>query len=182
MRILLFAILALVQLGVPLSMVARYESVLAFGNEYKFQCAPVDPVDHLRGRYVALGFRTPIPASADYSRVSAIKIQIKKDADGFALLSILPNGATPEGEIIDCSSRWGRVQLPFDKYFMNENQAPEAEAAYRSAVRRSVQNPQTGVWSPDCYLVVKIWKGYAVGSSLVINGKPVEELLREKKH
>ena len=51
-----FAALALAQLAAPLLQIAKYEAVIAYGAEYKFKTAPVDPPDVLRGRYVALDF------------------------------------------------------------------------------------------------------------------------------
>jgi len=50
----LMAILAIVQLAVPLSMINQREMTLRDGILYKFRAAPVDPADAFRGRYVAL--------------------------------------------------------------------------------------------------------------------------------
>src|SRR5215467_3604576 len=50
----LFLCLALAQLAVPASMIARRELTLQYGRQYRFQTAPIDPSDPFRGRYVAL--------------------------------------------------------------------------------------------------------------------------------
>ena len=44
------------QLAIPAWMLVSRERVLAEGEPHRFECAPVDPVDVFRGRYVALGF------------------------------------------------------------------------------------------------------------------------------
>ena len=178
MKSLLIALLAVIQLGVPLAMIAKYEAALAFGQEFKFRCAPVDPIDNLRGRYVALNFDLKLPADDKYS--SSEKIHwalIEPDADGFAKAVSVSDYAPGRGTAIKYSTKWGSAELPFNKYFMNESLAPQAEQAYRAATARRIDEA-AATKASNCYLTVKIWRGIAVSEQLYINGQPVEELLR----
>ncbi len=177
MKALIFAAIAILQLGIPLAMIAKYEAVLAFGEEYKFRCAPVDPVDHLRGRYVALSFdATGFSADNAYSnRVVSRWAELAVDENGFAYAKSSSERKPSSGVCLEYAVRWGMVELPFDKYFMNEAAAPEAEDAYRKSTLRP--NGAGRDWKSDSYLTVKVWHGYAVGERLFIGGKPVEELI-----
>ena len=173
MKALLFTLLALLQIGIPLAMIAKYEAVISYGTEYKFRCAPVDPVDSLRGRYVALNFEAANISRKDYEDVPCWA-SVSKSEDGFAKVEVSDARPTSE-DFFKARKQWNRLQFPFDKYFMSESAAPKAEAAYRNSTRRPLG--ETRDWKPDTYLVVKIWHGCAVGSQLIIDGKPVEEIV-----
>ena len=54
LRILIFGVVALAQLAVPTAMVWQRDQTLKQGRVWKFRTAPVDPVDVIRGRYIAL--------------------------------------------------------------------------------------------------------------------------------
>ncbi|HUR30287.1 MAG TPA: GDYXXLXY domain-containing protein, partial [Saprospiraceae bacterium] len=69
-----FAIMVLVQLYVPASMIMESEKVLKEGKEFKFKTAPVDPTDPFRGKYVelnfdAINFRGPIRDTFNYGEM-----------------------------------------------------------------------------------------------------------------
>lgn len=176
MKTWLFAALAALQLALPLSMIAKYESVLAFGKEFKFRCAPVDPADPLRGRYVALNFEAKgFEAGSGWtSRASTRWAELGVDESGFAFAKSSSERKPSSGDFMRYGVRYGRPLMPFKQYFMNEQAAPEAEAAYRRSTRR--QRGDNGAWKSDAYLLVKVWRGCAVGERLFIDGRPVEEL------
>jgi len=69
------------------------------------------------------------------------------------------------------------LKFPFDRYYMNEKAAPEAERRFMAARRA---NSDEGM-NRDTYLCVRILNGKAVSSALYIEGKPVEQLLGEAK-
>ncbi|MFL6501202.1 MAG: GDYXXLXY domain-containing protein, partial [Candidatus Udaeobacter sp.] len=56
LRLLIFGVVALAQLTVPAAMVWQRNQTLEQGRVWKFRTAPVDPVDVIRGRYIALRF------------------------------------------------------------------------------------------------------------------------------
>ena len=140
----LFLCLALVQLAVPASMIARRELTLQYGRQYRFQTAPVDPSDPFRGRYVALHLQAntaptlPGIPLAPGQRVYAI---LTEDAAGFAAIASLslvpPAGDTYFQTSVDyVSGDRVQVALPFDRYYTDEHLAPAAERASWQHSRR----------------------------------------------
>ncbi|HUU08953.1 MAG TPA: GDYXXLXY domain-containing protein [Phycisphaerae bacterium] len=176
----LFAVLAVAQLAASVGMIARQELVLRHGRVYKFRAAPVDPFDALRGRFVALGFESnTVPKVEGFvvahgDRVYAL---VEEDADGFARLTGLVRQRPPDDAAIPVTVNYTyraevRLELPFDRYYLEEDIAPEAEAAYRQRAREG---------NRDAYVTVRVWKGHAVLEELYVGGKPILEFLREGK-
>lgn len=60
---------------------------------------------------------------------------------------------------------------PFDRFYMEEKLAPEAERAYIDASRR---DKQEGV------AVVRVWRGLAVIEDLELGGRPIRDVARER--
>ncbi len=65
------------------------------------------------------------------------------------------------------------LTLPFGRYYMNEDAAPEAERRYRDANRRDSEEGEDAT-NRENYLTVRILKGSAVAEQLYIEGKPVD--------
>src|SRR5438067_13188253 len=88
LRIVLFAVVALLQVSVPASVIWNRERTLKEGRVWKFRTAPVDPVDAIRGRYIALRFdaetipRNTLPEEKRSGR--PLYVILKEDAAGFA--------------------------------------------------------------------------------------------------
>jgi len=175
----LFLCLALVQLAVPASMIARRELTLQYGRQYRFQTAPVDPSDPFRGRYVALHLQAntaptlPGIPLAPGQRVYAI---LTEDAAGFAAIASLslvpPGGDTYFQTSVDyVSGDRVQVALPFDRYYTDEHLAPAAERAYWQHSRRATH---------EVYITVRVSKGLAVLEELDVAGKPVREFVQQE--
>ena len=64
-----------------------------------------------------------------------------------------------------------RYALPFDRFYMDEKLAPEAERAYLDASRRGKQE---GV------VVVRVWRGLGVIEDLELGGRPIRDVARER--
>jgi uncharacterized membrane-anchored protein len=203
-RILVLALAALLQLGAVGLMIHGRERVLAKGVEMKFVVAPVDPTDPFRGRYVSLRF-----AGTDFKTQEKLPLAIGQpihallavDAEGYASVKALAaeppkDGApyveirrwwespdyrnNPENEKYEqCGWRYN-LTFPFDRYYMNEKAAPEAERLYREAQRAS-RNPDSDEMTRDNYLVVRILNGEVVPVELYLNGKTVESQLGGQK-
>ena len=176
----LFAVLAVAQLAASVGMIARQELVLRHGRVYKFLTGPVDPFDALRGRFVALVFESntmPVVEGFEVSRGDRVYALVEEDADGFARLTRLVRQRPPGDAAIPVKVHHTyraevRLELPFDRYYMEEDIAPEAEAAYRQRARAG---------NRDAYVTVRVWKGHAVLEELYVGGKPILEFLREGK-
>ena len=179
----LFAVLAAVQVTVPVSQIWKHEDILATGRAYKFRTAPVDPYDAFRGRYVALGFAgtvTSIRAGDELGYRGHAYVGLEEGKDGFVRfkeLSVMPPSA---GDYLRVQYLWGNntnasFALPFDRFYMEETAAPKAESAYREfGNRRSQTNDQT-------YVVVRVKGGRGVIEDLFIKDKPVRSFLKEQQ-
>jgi len=171
LRLLIFVPLALIQLAVPGWMIHRQEQILQHGRVFKFQTAPVDPYDAFRGRFVALRFTAESDANkgrSDYSR-HKLWVQFETDEKGFAKIRRVSMEPLTGDDVLAVTSKWGGLHFPFDRYYMDENTAPEAETAYRDNSRRNHEN---------AYATVRILNGRAALEELYIDDKPIREFLR----
>lgn len=183
----LFGLVCLAQIAVPASLVVQHEQTRAAGTLWKFQTAPVDPNDPFRGRYVRLSFaaaREYVPF-AD-SGMIYIKPQTRMYAelalgpDGYARLVRLHEERPANVEYLDVFVRdvhYSRgekadrappevfVRLPFDRYYLPEDRAPQVEREYADASRSAQANT---------YAEVRVRNGHAALVSLVLDGKPVQ--------
>jgi len=170
-----FVLLALVQAGVPLSMIARREATLKNGSVLRIKTAPVDPYDAFRGRYVALSVENtfPTPKGRRFVRNQPVYVTFREDADGFASIADVASERPEEGEYVKARLRYWNgkklhIRFPFDRYYMNEKLAPEAERVYRAHSRRGKR---------DAYIKVRVSAGFAVLEELYVDEKPIQEFL-----
>jgi len=205
-RFILFVLFAVASVYAPLSIIWKYENTLRHGTLYKFRTKPVDPYDAFRGRYVTLAFadddieymqqnenggELDQEKSPYNSQGRLLYVRVAADADGFAkpvLASLTPISG---GDVITVDSWWKGyatdankgwvLSYPFDRYYLPEDMAPEAEKLYRQANRRSGDD---GKQKSPSYVTVRVGNGVGVLEDLYIDGKPVREALRaelEKK-
>lgn len=173
----LFIVVAIIQLAVPLYMVWRWEDILKTGQQYTWVTAPVDPYDAFRGRYVDLRFKensTPIVDNAiwDYGQTAYALIQ--KDQNGYAFISGI-SALRPEGNsyvkvnVSYVENHIVHFELPFKRYYMQEELAPEAEDAYRSNV------------GTEATVSIRMKNGYGVIEQLYIGNQTIYDYLRNKQ-
>jgi uncharacterized membrane-anchored protein len=84
--ILLFAAMVLAQWWVPVGMISGSNKILDEGTPMKFRCAPVDPNDPFRGKYIVLEFdiaRYEMDTSHGFERGQEVYITFQKDSSGF---------------------------------------------------------------------------------------------------
>ena len=176
--VILLVLVCAVQLAVPLAMIARREITLRQGETFIFRCAPVDPVDFFRGRYVDLAFdveRYDGPIADRLSRGQTVFAHIEKDDDGFARIVGLDTTPPESGAYVRCRVRWTgwnnvTLELPFGRYYMEETKAQDAEDLYRE---RLAGEPG------KAWVETRVLGGYAVLEELFIDGEPVLELLED---
>lgn len=166
------------QLLIPASMIGKREAALRHGTAYRFKTRPVDPHDPFRGRYVALQFEENSVKLEGESVEQGRKLfaEVYEGEDGFAKLGKAGTDRPESGDYIKVRAiyRSGgslRVNLPFDRYYMNEKRAPEAERAYWGANRGTNRNT---------FAVVKVLDGMAVTEGLYIDGVHVLEYLEKE--
>ncbi len=175
---ILFAALCVAQLAVPASMLVSRERTLAAGEPFRFRCAPLDPVDALRGRYVALRFEAgEIPAGDRMlHRGERVAVPVSTGADGLAVLGP-PSPEQPEGGAwIEVESRSDcppttcetvEVHLPFERFYMEEGRARATDRALARGGDAEV----------EAVLAVRVRNGRAVPEELFLDGVPVREFL-----
>ena len=83
LRLIIFLLVALAQIAVPASMIWKRQRTLSEGRVWKFRTAPVDPVDAMRGRYLALRFEAEEFPSHPVPSVSSDRLRQAKGGRGW---------------------------------------------------------------------------------------------------
>jgi uncharacterized membrane-anchored protein len=143
-RLLFFLLVgvALLQLGAPGFMIWQAERTLHYGEILKFETEPVDPYDAFRGRYVALRFTQQQVALELYPEAKGgekLYAETTPNAAGLALITRLTPEPTPPSFPVTVdwvADKKIHLKFPFDRYYLEEGLAPQAEAAYRQNNRR----------------------------------------------
>ena len=175
-----FMLTSLFQIYVPAGIIADREILLSEGKEFKFKCAPVDPSDPFRGKYITLNFEensfTTDNDNWDYNE--DVYLTFKNNSEGFSeiesaakekpetgsdYLKLKTNGFSPEIKKL-------HINYPFDRYYLNETKAPKTEELYNSSLIDS--NNVT-------YATIAIKDGEGAIKNLFINDKPIEEIIFE---
>ena len=175
-RLLIFALVALAQLSVPGWLVWMRTQTLTKGRVWKFRTAPVDPLDAIRGRYVALSFKAEqVPQANPLPLSSSAYALLREGASGFVEVERLSTTPLTGDNVMKVKPRgWydgsQRVDFPMDRYWMNEKSAPEAERAYRAA--------NSGKEKENAYVTVRVHNGDAAIEELFIDDQPLPEYLR----
>lgn len=176
---LALAIVFLLQLAVPASMIAGRETTLRHGKQFRFRTAPVDPYDPFRGRFVALNLeasRVAPPEGMELTRRQKVYALLAVDEEGFAYCRDLVAEPPAAGDYLEARVTWWNkknvdLKLPFDRYYAEEELAPEIERAYRAHSRREKQ---------EAYITVRVRNGKGVLEELYIKDLPVGEYLRRQ--
>jgi len=178
---ILFIIVAIAQLFVPTQMIMGQETVLTEGKAYKFKTQPVDPSDPYRGKYITLRYdmNSALNKGLTWERYEEIYVYIKEDSLGFAeLVEVGKSPINSENDYVIAKARrsyidYNRVffDLPFDRFYMNENKAKPAENAYRVAQRDTIPN--------NTYGLVYIKEGKAVLKDVIINEISIADYVEE---
>jgi uncharacterized membrane-anchored protein len=172
----LFGLAVLLQLAVPAAMILKREHALTHGQAFKFRTAPVDPYDAFRGRFVALGFdqsRVRVAPDHDFLRNETVHALLAEDAEGYAFFSRISRARPLAEPYLDLKIQnvlGGDVdlRLPFDRFYMEETEAADAERAYRQNSVRSNRN---------AYVQVRIEKGFGVIEDLFVEDTPIRDYI-----
>lgn len=179
-----FILIALVQLYVPAKMIWNREEIIETGIEYKFKTAPVDPNDPFRGKYITLSYdenTVEIKNEKDWKRGEEIYVYFTTDHDGFAKIkSVLKEKPTNNQDFLKAKVRFVSgdssnkltIDYPFDRFYMEESKAYDAELTYR----------QTQIdTSKITYALVSIKNGEAVLKDILIDGTSIREIVKSNR-
>lgn len=180
----LFTAVAIIQLYVPAKMILDQETIIADGKEYKFRTAPIDPNDPFRGKYITLSFdenTIKVADAADWVVGETVYALLATDDQGFAKIqSVSKDKPNEEREFLETKVRqittneYHQLTLdyPFDRLYLEESKAADAEIAYRESAIDSSQ---------VAYALVAIKDGQAVLKDVLVNGVPVKELVEQNQ-
>lgn len=179
-----FILVALAQLYIPAKMILDKEGVLDTGTEYKFKTAPIDPSDPFRGKYITLSFdenTVEAPNEQEWMRGETIYVSLTTDNKEFAKIkSISKEKPTDNQDFLKAKvsfvtrngSNKVTIDYPFDRYYMEESKAYEAELTYRQSQRDT---------NRITYALVSIKDGNAVLKDVLIDGISIKELVKEEQ-
>ncbi len=181
----LFLLLAAIQLFVPVKMVIEQESILEKGKPYKFKTAPVDPSDPFRGKYITLRFEAEQYRTSDtteWKNQQIAYVYLSKDIDGFARVEeVRREPPSEERDYFEAKiqhfsiyDQMAQIDLsfPFDRFYMKETKAADAEEAYRKALREERDN---------IYALVYVKNGKTVLEDVRIGEQSIKEVVSKKE-
>lgn len=176
--LLVFAVLVVLQLAVPASMIEKRQSTLAQGAAYKFSIGPVDPYDPFLGRYLVLNLEVatfPDWKGEPLHKGQTIFAVLAKDADGFATITNLSMDAPGRSDYLKARVAWQSGQqvqlaLPFSRYYLQEE---AAQLAWR--VRPDPQQQPV-----PAYILVKLKAGFGVLEDLYFEDRPIMDYMRDR--
>ena len=182
-NVLLFALVALAQLGVLAWTIIDHRRVLSEGAVYRFRTQPIDPRDPFRGEYVHLNYEAEqgpwvMPQPEDALRGGDCYALLGTDSAGFARVVSLQMDPPSSGDFVRVATMGGHmdtvyaVSFPFNRYYLQEGDGPRSEDLMRPAFIEADTVQQVAA-----HVVVRVFKGRAVLEDLVIGGRSVQELL-----
>jgi len=183
--LLVFVLVALVQIYVPAKMVYDSKVVLNEGTVYKFKTAPIDPNDPFRGKYITLEYdinRWEVEDPDNWKRDQEMYVHLTTDSAGYAkILDVTREKPDASVDYVKASIDYVETyQLPaklwinytFDRYYMEESKAYDAEVVYRESARDVQQHS---------YALVHIKDGSPIVKDVLIDEVPIRELVIEQQ-
>ena len=191
LALIALGILIIAQFAVPFSMIQSRENILTNGELFKFRTRPIDPADPFQGRYVQLGIDMdyisyPEDQQPDLNYKETIFATVEMDEEGFARFTDWSFDRPAKGHFLKTRNKgqrrvWipeskkrvykgMRLDIPFDRYYMEETKAPRAETLTREATRNT-----------NCWVNVRILNGKAVIEDVFAEGQSLRDLATEKE-
>jgi hypothetical protein len=176
--LVVFVVAALAQWLLPLSGVWQHERVIARGTHVRIECEAPDPYDMLRGRYLAVRPRESSVAAPEGFPAGAgvvpVWATLEAAGDGPARINTLSLAPMSGPTVIRLTARsigfmngtpTVRLQWPFDRFYLNERLAPDAD--------RFVAGKAT-------VAEVRLLDGRAVLTDVLVDGVSIREVVRRQ--
>jgi len=181
---LLFIVVALIQLFVPAQVIFNQESVINNGKAYKFKTQPIDPNDPFRGKYITLNYAISSIKTNDslWERNEPVFVYLAKDSLGYAKIDTVSKSVLLENNNnylkakVDWYSTYTNtlnIDFPFNRYYMEETKAYDAEIAVRNRQRDSLPD--------NTYALVYVKQGEAVLNDVVIDEMSIKDYVEKNK-
>lgn len=175
-KVILTFLIFLIQLLIVFGGIIQKEIVLKTGEEVRFKVKPIDPYDAFRGRYVTLNFDSSVIVNEEdkYKKKDKVYAVLKQDSNGFYDVDFISKEKPENKKYIKTSIKYiysnqATLELPFDRYYIEEKYAKPAENIYRNATR--------GEKTENVYIKVKIWNGNAVIEDMYVDDKNIIEYI-----
>ena len=172
------------QLVIPYKMIWDREQILKTGTPYKFKMIIRDPNDPFRGKYIYLYFgntRMNLKEDSGYNYGDNILVEVMNDSLGFAQIKKISNKKPSNSNYFTAkvmSSYFAKeksyivdIEFPFNKFYMEETKAEDAEKLYNETIRDD---------SKIMYALVYIKDGNAVLKDVCIDGVSIKDLVKKK--
>lgn len=180
---ILFIVVAVAQIAVPTQMILNKESIIKSGKVYKFKTRPVDPSDPYRGKYITLNYEIGSFKTNDslWKRKDKVYLYLGIDNLGFAKINDISKTPLQVGNDFvlaevnwyDAHKKELHFSLPFNRYYMEESKAYDAEVAVRENQREAVKN--------STYALVYVKDGEAVLNDVIIDGVSIKDYVEKSK-
>jgi uncharacterized membrane-anchored protein len=180
----LFAVMLLAQWLVPSKLIYDSEKTSALGTTFKFRIRPVDPYDPFRGKYITLNFEDDQAVRdtlEDFVNDQSAFVLVEEDSMGIAKVKNVSNTIFLDGNYFEAtvnySTRLGgdslqsvSLNFPFNKFFLEETVAPEAEVAYSETRNDTI----------PAFALVSILDGKAVLRDVIIRDSSIADVVKER--
>lgn len=178
----LFLFVVAAQLFVPSQMIYNQEDIINTGKLVKFQCEPIDPNDPFRGKYITLNFKEnkiKVKNLKDWNSNETIFAKIETSKDGFAKIKSISKTEPTDNSIylklkINYLADYNNentiyLDFPFNRFYMNENKAKNAEKVYAKSTLDSTK---------IAYALVATKNGEALIKDVLIDNISIKELAK----
>jgi uncharacterized membrane-anchored protein len=147
---LVFCLIVVAQLYVPAKMIFDREDILITGKAYKFKTAPIDPSDPFRGKYIVLNFEAntaQVPADTSWDYNTPVYVMLTVDTSGYAKVDAVSHDKPDSAKdfVLAKSLYFNNIDntitidYPFNRYYMEESKAQDAEDLYRYSLGDTTQ-------------------------------------------
>lgn len=172
-----YLLASLLILAVVSAKIMRAAAAHRLGKSYRFPIKAFDPRDPFRGRYLALQMEnaarsSDIPDGCTSGPLSYC-VSIMVDEKGRAQFGHLSSEPPEAGDWLNVEPlRWrdqNHFYPPFDRFYLNEKLAPEAERILMDAFANG-----------EAELVVRVYRGFGCVEDLLVDGVPIRELAKQR--
>jgi len=182
--LIIFIVVALAQILFAANMIHESEKTLSTGTEFWFKTAPIDPNDPFRGKYITLNYQTDSYTTSNnenWKKGEQIFVSFVDDQEGFAKIDNITKQEPENTEdyikttiyFVEVSdSTFITINYPFERYYMEESKASEAEDIYFETIRDT---------ESVTYSIVKIKNGKSVLQDVIIDGESIVNIIKERR-
>lgn len=179
-----FIIMAIAQLYFPAQIILNNEKIYREGKEFLFKTAPIDPTDPFRGKYIVLSFEETsarVSNAVDWNYGDPVYVSLGTNEKGYATIQSIAKEKPENSEsyvkasisyVSGDSAAHVTIQYPFDRFYMEESKAYDAEIIYNESLRDTAQ---------VTYAIIAVKNGDAVVKDVIINGVPVREAVLKSR-